>query len=174
MKVIQSEGGPLIGLEQDLMHHWNGVGGKSFVGSASPFISDYEAICHYLDISGKCSIAKFPGSPGTGLLMTMPLQTAVIENDRISGYIAQVHYADEDWCFSRVTKTDFEKAEFKENIPFSSRGGKFVFFDAAYPAEHVGDDYIFCEFSRGTYILSAALYYPDSRTHCILYKIERS
>jgi hypothetical protein len=115
MKIIRSAGGPSIMLDRDLMHHWSGVFGKRFVGKQSPFVTDYEAACDLTNGAGRppVNIAKLQGIADCGLLIPMPFETAIIESDGTSVYIAQVQYAELDWSFSAISRRDFDKAEFR-------------------------------------------------------------
>ena len=173
MKIAKSEGGPFIGISHDQLQHWSGIAGTRFVGERSTYSNDYQAAGTLVDgvSAPPCSIAKLSGLRGDALLLSMPFETAVIEADGRSAFLAQVHYADEDWSFLMLSTMDFKRADYDEHIPFSSEGGAFVFFDAAYPAEDVGENYVSFDLPRGHYVLSAALYYSDSRTLCTLYRV---
>ena len=44
MKIIESYGGPLIGLNRCDLQHWGGIEDKLFIGDAAAFANDYEAV----------------------------------------------------------------------------------------------------------------------------------
>lgn len=174
MKVAKSDGGPFIVLALNLKHRWSGIAGKRFIGERSPFPNDYEAAGSVVLRKPPRDIAKLSSEWGDALFLNMPFETTIVEADGRSASIAQVHYADEDWSFSRLSRADFEGVRYDEHIPFSSDGSGLVIFDAAYPAEDVGDDFVSFELPPGDHVLSAGFYYPDSRTLCTLYKVTKA
>ena len=178
MKVIQSAGGSLIGLDRDHLHLWSGINGKTFIGEHSPFRTDYEAAGHLVDGRSypPCNIAKITGVAATGLLITMPNQTAVLDLDRDAIYIAQIEYGDADWGFHLLRRSDFDEAIYdsKQDVIFSCKSCTYVFFDAAYTGQEILDDCLTFDLDAGQYLLSSALYEPDDRTGLILSKITKT
>jgi hypothetical protein len=178
MKIIQSAGGSLIGLDRDRVHHWSGIAGKSFIGEQSPFPTDYEAVIDLTCGVGRppADIAKLQGIIGDGLLITMPFETAIIQSDGASVYMAQAEYSEADWSFSSLGRADFDKAEFrtKEDVQFHTKSCTYLFFDSAYPADMIEDDYLSFELEQGKYTLSCAYYNPDPETGLYLYRITKS
>jgi len=175
MKVIESLGGPLIGLDRDHMHLWTGTDSKGFIGEQSPFTNDYEAASELINGRRRspCNVAKINGTVVDGLLITMPLQTAVIAADGNSIYIAQVEFAEENWSFSMVSTSDFDKAVFDptQDVHFSSEACTYIFFDAAYSGDDIKDDCISFELHEGNHILSSSVYSPHDSLGLILCQI---
>ena len=175
MKAIKSNGGPLIGLDREHLPLWTGIEGKGFIGEAAPFANDYEAAGDLTD--GRrhppCSISKITGIAAEGLLITMPLRTAIVSLDNDAVYIVQAEYVDPEWDFSMVRRSDFDRAAFdpKEDVYFSCRSCTYVFFDAAYPGDEIANDCITFDLHRGHYVFSTSLHSPDERTGLILCKI---
>jgi hypothetical protein len=175
MKAIKSNGGPLIGLDRDHMRLWTGIDGKGFIGDDAPFSNDYEAGCDLLGGPRYCprSISKIAGVAAEGLLISMPLQTAVVPLDRDAIYIAQVEYADTEWDFHMVGPSDYDRAVFDpmQNVSFSCKACTYVFFDAAYAGDEIVDDCITFDLDAGQYVFSTSLYNQNKRTGLILCKI---
>lgn len=175
MKTIKSAGGPLIGLDRDQIQLWTGIEGKGFIGDDSPFDTDYEAAGYLIDgrTYPPCCVAKITGVAATGLLITMPSQTAVLDLDRNGIYIAQVEYGDPEWGFHRVDSSDFKKAQFnpEHDVNFSCKSCKFIFFDAAYSGRDIGNDFLYFELDEGQYTFSSTVYEQDNRTGLVLCKI---
>ena len=176
MKVITSLGGPFVGLAVTCADQWGGNDSKRFVGEASPFPDDYEAGGFLTEgrAHPPCSIACLQGAAGWAFLISMPCETALLHADEQSVHIAQVHYADPDWTFDEISRTDFEQADFSQepSISFRTKATPFVLFDSVYPFEEVDDNRIEFSLSEGEYRLSAALYRGGSKglTFC---RIER-
>ena len=177
MKIIQSEGGPLIGFDREVVHYWSGIAGKRFVGETSPYDNDYEALCDMLKgrKNSPSNIGKFSGLFADGLLIRIPDETTVVEATGGSVYIAQVEAAEADWSFSLIRPSDFNKVEYdkKNKIHFYTKACAYMFFDAAYAAEDIGDDYIGFELEEGHYVFSNGFYRQDELAELILYKIEK-
>jgi hypothetical protein len=171
MKIVQSAGGPLIGLELDCLHSWGGVSGRTFVDAGSPLSNDYEATAGVTN-----TIGKLKGASCEGLLIAMPFETAIIESDGNSVYIAQAECAEPDWSFSDVKMADFERADFlaSEDVRFRAKGGRYVVFDSAYPASQIGDDCLTFNLSRGSYTMSFSLYDPSPEASLLLYRIRKT
>ena len=143
------------------MQFWSGADGKVFVGDRSPSPSDYEAGGVLTDgrKNSPCNTAKIIGEHGIGLLISMPLETALIDAQENHAYIAQVHYAPEKWTFSSVTREVFLSKEglFDEYIQFISEGGEFVFFDSAYTGEEIREETLSFELNGGHKVMSSLI-----------------
>lgn len=177
MKTIQSEGGPLIAIDWMHLHRWAGIAGKSFVGDASSFETDYEAAGDLIDgrTHPPCSVSKITGMGVTGFLISEPYETAILDFDDEAIYLAQIICGDPEWHFDRVQKGYFDKAKYNKEqfVDFSSSAGHYVLFDAAYSSEHIGDDCLIFYLKGGYYVVDSALYEPDDRTNLMLCKIVR-
>ena len=86
MKIIESYGGPLIGLSRCDVQHWSGIEGKLFIGDASPFSNDYDAIKSAMLDDNKLSgyLAKMTGVTDEGLLINTPVRTLVVASPTIA------------------------------------------------------------------------------------------
>jgi Immunity protein 21 len=177
MKIIQSAGGSLIGLNRDHLPCWSGIAGKHFIGEQSPFPTDYEAVIDLTCGIGRppVDIAKLEGIIGDGLLITMPFETAIIQSDRTFVYMAQVECAEPDWSFSEISRAHFDKAQFwtQDDVHFHTKACTYLFFDSAYPSEMIEDDYLSFEIEEGDYVFSCAYDRADPRVGLYLYRITR-
>ena len=176
MKVITSLGGPFVGLTVTGAVNWGGNDSKRFVGEASPFPDDYEAGGFLTDGRAypPCSIAGLEGAAGWAFLISMPCETALLHTDGQSVHIAQAQYADPDWTFDSIRRSDFQQADFdrEPSISFSTGASTYVLFDSVYPFQEVDENRIEFFLDEGEYRLSAAPY-KDERKGLIFYKIER-
>lgn len=175
MKTIQSNGGPIMGLNRDHLGSWGGVDRMQFMGADPPCENDYEALGAVLSRARPVSVLRLQGVTANALLLAMPLETAVIAADGNSAYLAQVHYADPKWSFDMITRNDFERApyNFDKIVDFTTENGEYVFFDAAWPGNEIRNDCLIVPFDAGRYTLMSALCFPDEETHTILYRISR-
>ena len=176
MKVITSLGGPYVGLEITCADRWGGNDSNRFVGEASSFANDYEAAGFLTTgrANPPCSIASLVGAAGWAFLISMPSETALLHADGKSVHIAQAQYADADWTFDSITRSDFEWADFGQepSISFQTRGSKYILFDSVYPFEEVDNNRIEFFLNEGSYKILAAPYQELSKG-LIVYKIER-
>ena len=176
MKVITSLGGPFVGLGVTCADRWGGNDSSRFVGEASSFANDYEAAGFLTDgrPNPPCSIASLKGAAGWAFLISMPFETALLHADGKSVHIAQMQYADPDWTFDTISRSDFDQADFGQepSISFHSSACDYVLFDSVYPFEEVDNNRFEFFLSEGEYSLSAALY-KDASKGLVFCKIER-
>ena len=177
MKTIQSEGGPLIGIDCTHLHRWTGIEGKGFIGEASPFATDYDAICSLLDerIHDPCCIFKLKGIIASGFLIVEPWETAILDIDQSAIYIAQIICGDQNWTFDSVKKEYFDDAIYDEDDSFTffSLSCKYMLFDSSYSGQKVGDDFLYFDLDSGKYSISSEIHESDDGTKLILVKITK-
>ena len=165
-----------MGLDVRCANQWGGNDSKRFVGQASSFANDYEAAGFLTTgrANPPCSIAALTGAAGWAFLISMPCETALLHADGQSVHIAQAEYADADWTFDQISRSDFERADFtrRTSVTFRTVATRYVLFDSVYPFEEVDDNRIEFFLSEGEYRLSAALY-KDASKGLIFCKIER-
>ena len=175
MKVI-SLGGPYVGLDITCADRWGGNDSNRFVGEASSFANDYEAAGFLTNgrPNPPCSIASLTGTAGCAFLISMPSETALLHADDRSIHIAQTEYADADWTFDEISRSDFEQANFncRTSATFRTKATIYVLFDSVYPFEEVDDNRIEFFLNEGEYSLTAALY-KDASKGLVFCKIER-
>lgn len=176
MKSIISEGGPLIILNRIDVPSWSGVSGKTFVGRSCVGKSDYEATAYGVDGFPLPPVytAVLEGKESSGLLIIEPRETALVGSNPSAVLIAQAIYAEPDWSYSSIGEELFRRLiKARRNIvKFKCAPGRFQMFDAAYPAERIGDDFVEFELSGGIYVVTSGVYEPDLSTkillHCIV------
>lgn len=174
MKIVQSLGGPLIGLDRNNLVRWSGIEKTNFFSNETMFANDYDAL---ISLEPKAvGVCKMSGEGVECVLITMPLETAVISVSSTCIRIAQVEYAELDWDFARIKPVYFEKADFSRsnNVMFSTRSCEFMFFDATYRGDEIGDDYLSFTLSGGTYHFNDSVFLPDDQTGLLLYEIVRA
>lgn len=177
MKVICSEGGPLIGISRDYMCQWSGAFGKRFIGHASPSSTDYDALGEFTDgrVRPILNVTKFPNSITTALLFAIPVETAIIAASTDLVLIAQVEAADEGWLLSDVRSRDLDSANFDATQAFriELETCTFVIFDSAHKAEDVGDDCLTFQVEPGHYRIMSAIDSHNELAELNILKIKR-
>ncbi len=176
MKTIQTAGGPLIGLDQDVAHRWCGNFGSGFVGENGIYSSDYDAAGAVSTKVPPVDVGTVRGEDYNGLLISMPFRTAIVGIEDGSVYIAQVENANMDWSFSKLGLNDFlcQNSKGYSEVKFESPACTYILFDAAYAYEEVGDDCLKFPLREGRFVFSACHYNPDPETSLILYRIREA
>ena len=170
MKVIQSDGGPLICIHHDNVNLWAGIDSKSFIGEQIVDNNDYEAACKASNGVGKISTIY-----GDAVVIASPYKTALLIFGTEIIYLAQVIYANPEWKFENISLKDFEKILFPEadSVQFQAQAGTYVIFDAALPGNEVAENRLVFNLPRAICKLSCGLYKPDDQTGLIFYEITR-
>lgn len=174
MKTIQSEGGPLIGIDRTHLHRWTGIDGKEFIGEASPFATDYEAICSLTDHEPRC-IFELKDMIASGFLIVEPWETAILDIDQNAIYIAQIICGEPDWTFDQITIEYFENAitHEDENFTFFTQSCSYILFDSAYPGKDIDNNYLSFDLDSGEYLMSSGFHESDDGTELTLIKIRK-
>ena len=177
MKIIMSEGGPLIGLNRHLSASWRGVGGKGFVGPDFKFITDYDAACDpsFSAKSRPRNVNKICGLNGEALLLTPSLETTFIAIDDKKVYMLQLDYGEESWSFQSLKEDILEEiqTDIHNSIKITLEHGTFIIFDSANEVQFLSDDFLEFDIEGGHYMVSEGMYRPDKLTCVLIYKMEK-
>ena len=176
MKIIESYGGPLIGLSRCDVQHWSGIEGKLFIGDASPFSDDYDAtkfamlgddnLCGYL--------AKLTGVTCEGLLINTPVRTLVVASDDRSVYLAQIESSETGWSPAMIEKEHFNLGtKSHDKISINVKNGDFILFDSSAPSDGIEDDFLAVDLNEGLYTCESAIYKVKGEAKLILIRMEK-
>lgn len=171
MKVIQSAGGPLIGIERNDARCWRGIFGKDFVGEGSVYNSDYNSL-----IDAPKAIGKIHGvSSFQAILIAMPYESSIFQLEEDTAYVVQVQYAEPNWSFLDIRADDLRGADFLKHaaVSFTTKACEFVFFDSADQGKDIEDDCLSFMISSGIHELSFSIQDVDELTRLWLYRIRR-
>lgn len=175
MMTIHSAGGPLIAIDKRDLRRWGGINRKSF--TSSPGRTDYEVAGRLTDGRDHraCLTTIVDGGTSEGILISMPLETAVIVQEKNCIQIAQIEFGDPEWTFDLLSPDAFKNASFapEDDVCFSCANCEYVLFDSAYDGLSVKDDHLVFSLFMGEYIISSAAYEPDERTGLILHQIQK-
>ena len=170
MKMVESLGGPLIGLGRNSINCWAGTDGDD-----APVVSDYEAACNLTDGRSQrpCHVTKIVRNEIEALLITSPLETYLLPAKNVLACICQVIYGEPDWMPSMIDIDEVISSSLQpdESITFTSTSCEYVLFDAAYAGSEIGDNFLSFGIPKGECVLSSFVYAPDELTMIIIISI---
>jgi len=175
MEWIESQGGPLIVLEESLLPFWEGadppssrraVRAESRV-SGRDSATDYDRACDVRRAMGLIEVG-----PGFGLVIGgEPLPTTWLANDE-GGMLVRWRYGAEDSVLQRMSEVT--RAEFDEHALHHTVGGAVVLFDAAFPGHEILTPMLRIDLRPGDYEVRIAEWAPDDQTSLVLHRIART
>ncbi|MEU0085627.1 Imm21 family immunity protein [Streptomyces sp. NPDC006274] len=157
---VESEGGPMIVVEESLRHLWGGYTN-----------SDYENAC---EVEGYAGLVTF-GEPSvlrTGLAINdIPAPTAFMEE---FGSIVQWIASSSDARFVEVVREGIEFVDTWVDGPVMQVNGPVAVFDAALPGtEARADELLLVEIEPAVYRLRTADIESDTGTCARVHKLDR-
>ena len=177
MKIIESAGGPLIGLSRCDLQEWSGIEGKRFIGEAAPFSNDYEAVGSAM-FGGRRTVgrvAKIAGSTHEGLLVNLPRRTLVVASDDLSVHLAQIWSSEANWSESMIMSSYFDQGKKEENVvSIRVKAGGFMLFDSACPSTWLEDDLLFVDLLSGLYMCESAIWQIQGQANLIIIRMKRN
>ena len=177
MKIIESAGGPLIGLSRCDLQDWSGIEGKRFIGEAAPFSDDYEAVGSAMFGGRRAvgSLSRISGSTHEGLLVNLPLKTLIVASNDQSVHLAQIWSSEINWSTSMITTDYFDQGKKEEEILIIEvKPGGFVFFDSACPSSWLEDNFLSVDLSAGRYVCESAIWIVKGQAELIIIRMERN
>ena len=177
MKVITSYGGPFVGLDSNSVAAWSGIGGKRFIGDASPYPNDYEAGGVLTDgrTYAPCNTAKIDGEMYSAFLISIGFDLFLMRADPEAIFMFQVEYADADWLESSVSDNDFACADFdpRESVSLIFETDIIHIFDSVGEVHEFEKNRLDLSIKPGRYTLYTSIYQPDENTQLFLHKLIR-
>jgi hypothetical protein len=178
MEWIESQGGPLLVVEESLLLLWEGADAPSegrlvqAESRASPagIPTDYDRACDVRRVIGQIEIGGHPslvlaGEPLPSTWWPDPTQNG--------GTIVRWRYANsEDEIANALAGVSNEL--FMGQALHMSVNEPLVMFDAAMPGHDIVSPHLRFEISHGQYAVQTATYEPDSSTSLLLHRFVRS
>jgi hypothetical protein len=158
---LESTGGPLILLEEDLLPYWGG-----YLSSFNSGVTDYERACEVSDYLGSIKVASRSGV----LLGEQPYATTWWEPSELDdGLIVRwVSGEDEAASIQELTQVPISNWE-RTNVEIEVVNGRLVLFDSVEPGDNI-ETFIVIQKPKGTYVAETQHYNPDSNTSLILHR----
>ena len=176
MKIIESYGGPLIGLNRCDLQHWGGIEDKLFIGDAAAFANDYEAVGLAMLNDRKLAgyLAKINGVRHEGLLINTPLPTLIVASDDRSVYLAQIESSEIGWSRSMITKDHFSLGKKDDEIIYLNvKDGGWIIFDSSASWDCMGEDFLEVDLKEGVYACESANYKEKGEVELIMIRLEK-
>lgn len=158
---LESTGGPLILLEDDLVGHWRGYLTRSDSG-----VTDYERACQISDYLGTVGVASRSGV----VLGEEPYSTTwwqSRESDR--GLLVRWVCAEDEGqvidALTALSNGDWERT----GVELKNASGRLLLFDSASPGFDI-DTFLLIELPKGSYQVETLHYNPDLQTSLILHR----
>lgn len=173
IKLIESNGGPLICLESELASSWCGTDELSVADSTGSAASDYDRACAIKGYTGIVNLWR-----GAALILgDMPLMTNVWHSELGETYIARWFYCESDnddiATLTAATSLSFDNPI--ESIDFTIGSTPMIIFDSACRSDEIGTitDSLSFEMAPGRYRILTKKMDPDKSTSFLLHKFCR-
>lgn len=168
MKWIESSGGPLICIENELAIEWMGIDGSK-TASNQP-TNDYARACELKDYLGRIELIN-----GSALILgDEPLPTTVLKKPD-SDFIIRVYYMDSDADVPALLNT-IDDSVFNnpiESLVYNVKSSKLIIFDSAISGGDYKKPILVFNLLPGKYNILTKRVDPDSRTSFLLHKFYR-
>lgn len=170
MKIVESNGGPLIAMHMRDLAQWSGIDALSFFKNRSSAETDYDALCQIGMDNPYQVIDVARGDNIDILLIAIPIPTIIVEATEGHIYLAQIETSEDGWSKSELRASDFATpAEWRDPLHVSFQAGTIIFFDSACVlsdlrdsevlAAHVEEGRYLCEWSRQDWEGKAQMYF---------------
>ncbi|HUQ32045.1 MAG TPA: Imm21 family immunity protein [Pyrinomonadaceae bacterium] len=158
---IESAGGPLLLLEENLLAHWHGCFSNS---EDTP--TDYDRAC---DVDGDIGIIAVGSGQGI-VLGEEPFSTAWWPLAKLGeGLLVRWVYAESEAAVIRALENLPSAAWLRTDVEFQVSNGKLLLFDAACSGSDI-DERLEIEIRKGCYVAETLPYQPDEQTSLILHR----
>jgi len=158
LKWLNSLGGPLILLPEELVGHWRGMDG-----------GDYDRACAVDDYVGLVDV-----NTGTGLVLDdEPLQTCWSALSAESGMLVRWVHADSEASVTNALRNVPASIWEVTRLRIRTESGKFLLFDSVLSGKEV-EDSLLIAVRPGIYAIDSAEYRPDAKTCLILHRLRPS
>jgi hypothetical protein len=158
---IESAGGPLLLLEEDLLKYWNGC-----FSTSEDTPTDYERACSVHDYLGVIVVDS-----GHGIVLgEEPFSTAWWPSATLGqGFLVRWVYAEDEAAVTYALEHLPNTAWQSTDVEFQVSNDKLLLFDAACSASDV-DERLVIEIPEGWYVAETLHYQPDEQTSLILHR----
>lgn len=158
---IESAGGPLLLLEENLLPFWRGC-----FSDSDDALTDYDRACDVNDYIGAIDV----NSRQAIILGDEPLSTAWWSSaNKKQSFLVRWDYAENETAVIESLKNLPKISWQKTDIEFQVKEGKLILFDSACSGSDV-DDCLRIEIQKARYSIETLHYKPDNQTSLILYR----
>ena len=179
LRWVESEGGPLLLLPDDLLGFWEGVRRPprfrtieaDFRWSAETGPTDYDRACDVNDYLGLIEVG-----PGHGLVLgDAPLRTTWFGDGQHSGgYLVRWVQANSDAEVRQIMTTDLSTLPWVDGASLDVEAVPLVLFDSGLPGDQVGEDALRIRLAKGRYVVSTAEYAGDNDVRLLLHAVTKA
>ena len=177
MEWIESQGGPLILLEESLLAFWEGTDAPKSGrvvradsrASGAAVATDYDRACDVRRVMGAIEVG-----PGIGLVLAgEPLPSTWFPlGDHTEGMIVRWRYANSEEAIVQALNSVPADAFAQSGLQIEV-AGPLVLFDAAMPGYDIVTPYLTINMAAGFCRVQATQYIPDPDTALILHRFTR-
>jgi hypothetical protein len=165
LKWVNSAGGPLLLLEEQLLPDWKGDGGASGGRGGR---TDYERACDVDDYLGLVEVG-----PGRALVLgDEPMQTTWWPSPGAGGMLIRWQWADGEASVVNSVGGVPEESWEPTGLTFRVSGRDLLLFDSARPGDEPGEG-LSIQLAGGQYEIVTALHRPDASTSLVLHRFVR-
>lgn len=179
LRWVESEGGPLLLLADDLLGFWEGVRRPSrfrnveadFRWSTETGPTDYDRAC---DVNAYLGLIEV--GPGYGLVLgDAPLRTTWFgDGQQTGGCFVRWIQAHSDADVRQAMASDLSMLRWVTEIALDVEAVPLVLFDSGLPGDQIGEDAFRMRLARGRYVMSTAEYSGDNDVQLLLHAVRRS
>ena len=172
---VESAGGPLLLLPQDLLGFWEGVNtppnfrnvSAEFRWNEGGAATDYDRACDVKDCVGLIDVG-----PGQGLVLgDEPLATTWISSPNGSGGIlVRCRFSQGDEEIQEVLNSQLNAQSWEEGPVVTFDGSPLVLFDAAAPGTSI-ESRLVAPLAKGTYRVGTLDYTPHAEVSLLLHRL---
>lgn len=158
---IESAGGPLLILEERLLHYWHGC-----FSTLEDALTDYERACSVDDYIGAIAVAS-----GQGIVLgDEPFSTARWPSpDLDHSLLVRWVFAENEAAITQALENLPDKAWQRTDVEFWVSNDKLILFDAACSGNDI-DERLVIEIPEGWYAAETMHYQPNEQTSLILHR----
>ena len=158
---VESTGGPLILLEEDLVPYWRG-----YLSASDSGMSDYQRACEVSDYLGSIEV----GSRSGVVLGEQPFsstwwQDRELDHGMIVRWICAENEAPVIQALTNLSASNWQRTD----VVLEVTKGSLLLFDSASPGNDI-ETFILIQFPKGTYIAETLHYEPNQDTCLILHR----
>jgi hypothetical protein len=158
---LESTGGPLILLEEDLVPYWRG-----YLSVSESSLTDYERACEVSDYLGTIGV----GSRSGLLLGEQPYSTTWLQAPESDyGVIVRWVYAESEaaviQALNELSNSNWQRTD----VVFEVTTGKLVLFDSASPGYDI-ETFIAVQIPKGSYVAETLHYDANEATGLTLHR----
>lgn len=161
---LETAGGPLILLEEDLVPDWRG-----YLPIPDSTVTDYDRACEVSDYLGTVEVGSRSGVVfGDQPYSATWWHSRKLDSDLIVRWVCAENDASVVQALTDLSNRDWERTD----VEFEVTRGRLLLFDSAAPGDHI-DAFILIELPKGRYVAETLQYDPNKDTSLLLHRFVR-